>query len=80
MGIKDPRRKAPSTAFPTRMWRRFAICQRAQALVEYALLLAFVGVGIAAMFLAISTPVSAIWNTTDKHLKKGHAYAKGHDK
>ena len=62
------------------MWRRFAICQRAQDLVEYALLLAFVGVGIAAMFLAISAPVSAVWNNTDKHLKKGHAYAKGQDK
>jgi len=62
------------------MWRRFAICQRAQDLVEYALLLAFVVIGIAAMFLAISAPLIGVWNNTDSHLKKGHAYAKGHNK
>lgn len=62
------------------MWRRFALCQRAQDLVEYALLLAFVGLGVAAMFLAASAPLVGVWNNADKHLKKGHAYAKGQDK
>jgi len=39
-----------------------------------------VGLGVAAMFLAIAAPVSNVWNNTDKHLKKGHAYAKGQHK
>jgi len=72
--------KIPTITRQILVWRRFAICQQAQDLVEYALLLAFVGVGIAAMIVGISEPLSGVWSTADKHLKKGHAYAKGQDK
>jgi Flp pilus assembly pilin Flp len=42
-----------------------------QDLVEYSLLLAFVVVTSAALFLYNSASVSAIWRTTDNALSKG---------
>ena len=72
--------KIPTIRRQILMCRRFTFCQQAQDMVEYALLLAFVGLGIAAMGLAISDPLSGIWSTANSHLKKGHAYAKGHYK
>ena len=72
--------KIPAIHKQIRVLRRLALSQRAQDLVEYALLLAFVGLGVAAMFLATSAPLVGVWNNADKHLKKGHAYAKGQDK
>lgn len=51
-----------------------------QDLVEYTLLLAFIGLCAVAFFMQISNSVSAVWNTAQSHLDKGHHYAKGKDK
>jgi len=63
-----------------RLWRRFAVRESGQDLVEYTLLLAFVTLGVAAILLGSGQSVNSIWTTTSTQLKKGHAYAKGQDK
>jgi Flp pilus assembly pilin Flp len=61
-------------------WRRFAICQRGQDLIEYTLLLAFVALGIVAVIVQVSEPVTKVWNKANSHLEKAKEYAKGHSK
>ena len=61
-------------------WRRFAICQQAQDLIEYTLLLAFVTLGVIAVISGLSDPVSNVWNTAGSHLEKAKEYAKGQGK
>jgi hypothetical protein len=56
----------------------FAVCELGQELIEYTLLLAFLGLGSAAMLLNLAGSANPIWNTSDSHLKKGHAYGQGH--
>ncbi len=51
-----------------KMWLRQ---EDGQDLVEYSLLLAFVVVTSAALFLYNSASVSAIWSTTDSALSQG---------
>jgi Flp pilus assembly pilin Flp len=60
--------------------RRFAVCQQAQDLIEYTLLLAFVTLGAIALISGLAHPVSNVWSTAGSHLEKGKEYAKGHDK
>jgi len=60
--------------------RRFVVCQQAQDLVEYTLLLAFVMLGIIAVISQISQPINNVWNTAGSHLDKGKHYAKGQEK
>ena len=61
-----------------RAWLRLILCQRGQDVVEYTLLLAFVGLSSAAVLVNVGQAANGVWNTTDSHLKKGNAYGLGH--
>lgn len=48
--------------------RRFRNDEQGQDLIEYTLLLAFVALASAALFLNAGTQVSTIWSTTNSQL------------
>ena len=61
----------------TSLARRFASDDDGQDLIEYCLLMAFVVLVAVIIFMNVGQSASAVWNSANNHLKKGHAYAKG---
>ena len=51
-----------------RMYRRFAADENAQDLIEYSLLLAFICLASAALFLNISQTINQIWSAISSRL------------
>ena len=69
------RRRAPpgSTGLPTKahnmsFLRTFWKEERGQDLIEYTLLMAFVALASAALFIGAGTKISTIWSTTNSQL------------
>ena len=54
---------------------KFLFDERGQDLTEYALLLAFVVMAAAALFLTSADSMTGIWNTTSNHLHRGNQVA-----
>jgi len=54
---------------------RFTREERGQDLIEYTLLLAFVALASAAVFIGAGTNVSAIWEATNSKLSAANASA-----
>jgi len=50
------------------LWKRFWNEEDGQDLVEYTLLLAFVALASAALFIGAGTSVSSIWTTANSRL------------
>jgi len=57
------------------MISRFLQDEQAQDLIEYTLLLAFVCLASAALFISAGGSVSGIWNTTNSDLAAANASA-----
>ena len=57
-----------SAAVIVRLWWRFAREQQGQDLVEYSLLLAFICLAGAAMFIGMGQTTSGLWNTVNSRL------------
>ena len=55
--------------------RRFLQDETAQDLIEYTLLVAFVALAVAALFLNSGTTVSAIWGEQNQTLSKANSSA-----
>jgi Flp pilus assembly pilin Flp len=53
--------------------KRFFQADEGQDLVEYTLLLAFVVLATAALFIGSGGAIEGIWNTTNARLQKGNA-------
>ncbi|MGA3043737.1 MAG: Flp family type IVb pilin [Bryobacteraceae bacterium] len=59
------------TNFMHRLWTD----DKGQDLIEYTLLMAFVALGSAALFLGAGTSISSIWSTTNMQLSAAAAAA-----
>jgi Flp pilus assembly pilin Flp len=57
------------------MFRAFLRDDRAQDLIEYTLLLAFVALASAAIFIGAGTSVSSIWNIANSRLISANSVA-----
>ncbi len=57
------------------LWKRFWNEEDGQDLVEYTLLLAFVALASAALFIGAGTSVSSIWTTANSRLAQAAASA-----
>jgi Flp pilus assembly pilin Flp len=57
------------------MFRAFLRDDRAQDLIEYTLLLAFVALASAAIFIGAGTSVSSIWNIANSRLLAANSVA-----
>jgi Flp pilus assembly pilin Flp len=57
--------------------RRFFVEDAGQDLIEYTLLLAFVALASAALFLGAGGSVAGIWNTTNSRLDQANSIAGG---
>jgi Flp pilus assembly pilin Flp len=58
-----------------RLFNDFLRDEQGQDLIEYTLLLAFVCLSSAALFLGTGTSVSGIWSVTNSHLAVANTYA-----
>jgi Flp pilus assembly pilin Flp len=58
-----------------RHWKLFYRDQSAQDLVEYSLLMAFVCLVSAALFIGVGKTVSSIWSTTNTSLSQAYSAA-----
>ena len=58
-----------------RHWKIFWRNECGQDLVEYSLLLAFVCLGAAAMFIGVGKSVSSIWKTANTSLSQAYSAA-----
>ena len=50
------------------MWKNFLSDEQGQDLIEYTLLLAFVAMASAALFIGAGNSVAGIWSVTNSHL------------
>lgn len=57
------------------LWKRFWNEEDGQDLVEYTLLLAFVALASAAMFISAGTSVSSIWSQANSRLAQAGSSA-----
>lgn len=62
------------------LWKGFAVSCHGQDLIEYTLLLAFLCLASAALFIGAGGALGGVWNVANSHLNHGHHYAKGRDK
>jgi Flp pilus assembly pilin Flp len=65
--------KSTMTNFLRNLWTD----DRGQDLIEYTLLMAFVALGSAALFISAGTSVSSIWSTTNAQLSAAASAAAG---
>ena len=65
------RRKSTMTSFLRNLWTD----DQGQDLIEYTLLMAFVALGSAVLFMGAGTSVSMIWSTTNAQLSAAAAGA-----
>ncbi len=59
------------------LWKRFLQEESGQDLIEYTLLLAFVALASAALFIGAGTTISGIWTTANTTLTSANAAAGG---
>jgi Flp pilus assembly pilin Flp len=59
----------------TNMIKNFVNDEQGQDLIEYTLLLAFVALASAAIFIGAGNSISGIWATTNTKLANANAYA-----
>jgi Flp pilus assembly pilin Flp len=59
------------------LWNRFWKEEDGQDLVEYTLLLAFVALASAALFISAGQSISTIWTTAQQHLNNAATSASG---
>jgi len=57
------------------MWNRFVNDEQGQDLIEYTLLLAFVCLASAALFIGAGGSVSGIWNSANSNLTTANTSA-----
>jgi Flp pilus assembly pilin Flp len=57
------------------MWNRFLSDEQGQDLIEYTLLLAFVCLASAALFIGAGGSVSGIWNAANSDLTRANTSA-----
>jgi Flp pilus assembly pilin Flp len=57
------------------LWKRFWNEEDGQDLVEYTLLLAFVALASAALFIGAGTSINAIWSTANQQLNNAASAA-----
>ncbi|HXG32124.1 MAG TPA: hypothetical protein VNJ11_02075 [Bryobacteraceae bacterium] len=50
------------------MWRRFLRDETAQDLVEYSLLLAFIGLAGAAVYMSVGSATGTLWSVVNSRL------------
>jgi Flp pilus assembly pilin Flp len=55
--------------------KNFMNDEQGQDLIEYTLLLAFVALASAAIFIGAGNSISGIWNTTSNKLSNANSYA-----
>jgi Flp pilus assembly pilin Flp len=55
--------------------KNFMNDEQGQDLIEYTLLLAFVALASAAIFIGAGNSISGIWNTTSSKLSNANSYA-----
>lgn len=58
-----------------RRWKNLWKDEQGQDLIEYSLLLAFVTLAVAGLFLQGGTAISGIWGTTSTHLSAASSAA-----
>jgi len=58
-----------------RRWKFFCRDENGQDLVEYSLLLAFVCLASAALFISVGKTVASIWGTTSTSLSQAYSAA-----
>ena len=58
-----------------RRWKLFYRDENGQDLVEYSLLLAFVCLASAALFISVGKTVASIWGTTSTSLSQAYSAA-----
>jgi Flp pilus assembly pilin Flp len=56
-------------------WKLFCIDENGQDLVEYSLLMAFVCLASAALFISVGKTVASIWGTTNIALSQAYSAA-----
>ncbi len=56
-------------------WRRFWADDRGQDLIEYTLLLAFVCLAAASIYIGAGASTSSIWSIANKHLSNASSAA-----
>ena len=59
----------------TNFLKNFAKDEKGQDLIEYTLLLAFVALASAAIFIGAGNSISGIWQTTNTKLANANTYA-----
>jgi Flp pilus assembly pilin Flp len=59
----------------THFLTNFVNDDQGQDLIEYTLLLAFVALGSAAIFIGAGNSINSIWNTTSNRLSNANSYA-----
>ena len=69
-----------STGLRPGLWKWFVASCHGQDLIEYTLLLAFVCLVSAALFIGAGGALGGVWSAASSHINKGHHYAKGQDK
>ena len=57
-------------------WKTFWNDQQGQDLIEYTLLMAFVALASAALFLGAGGSIQGIWTTSNSNLSQANAIAK----